>query len=69
MEFKVRLVILEGESEQVVEDIVTLDKEFRSVQDLGLKVEEGKDILRALQRDRSIRRSPLLAFRAAASTD
>ena len=49
MEFKVQLVISEGESERVVEDIVTLEKEFDSLEDLGLTIEEAKGILRTLQ--------------------
>ncbi len=49
MDFKLPLVISEGDSELVVEDIVTLEKEFRSIEELGLKLEEAKDILKTLQ--------------------
>ena len=49
MEFKVQLVISEDESERVIKDIVILEKEFKPIEDLGLKTEEAKGILRTLQ--------------------
>src|SRR5690554_1122338 len=49
MKFKVQLVIAADDGQEAVEEIALLDKSEVQLEDLGLTLNESKDILRSLQ--------------------
>ena len=49
MTFKIQVVIADGEQQETIEEIITLDKEAEHVGHIGLRLGESKEILKGLQ--------------------
>ncbi len=49
MEFKVQLICINNNGEKKIEDIVTMKKDSRSIEQIGLSMKDSKEILNMLQ--------------------